>query len=53
TILNKVKGINVDLEKPQKTFVGILTGDSFIFGLELAEIRPKPFFERRPRRKAF
>lgn len=53
TIFNKVKGINVDLEKPQKTFVGILTGDSFIFGLELAEIRARPFFERRPRRKAF
>jgi len=52
-IFGKVKGVKVDLGKPQKIFVGILTGESFIFGLELAEIRPKPFFERRPRKKAF
>lgn len=52
-VLNKVKGVNVDLKKPKKTFVGILTGDVFIFGFGLAEIRPKPFVERRPTRKAF
>ncbi|MDH5689161.1 MAG: THUMP domain-containing protein [Candidatus Bathyarchaeota archaeon] len=52
-ISSKVKGLKVDLEKPGKIFVGVLTEDSFIFGLGLAEVRAKSFFERRPRRKIF
>jgi tRNA (guanine10-N2)-dimethyltransferase len=43
----------VNLKNPDKTFIGILTGDKFIFGVKLAEIPPKPFVERRPRKKPF
>jgi len=52
-ILNKVKGSKVDLTAPQKTFFGILTDKRFIFGLKMAEILPKPFVERRPRKRPF
>ena len=38
---------------PQKTFFGIITDNRFIFGLRTAKIIPKPFSERRPRRKPF
>ena len=51
-ILKKVKA-KVDLSKPQKTFFGVLTDNRFVFGLKTAEIIPKPFFERRPRRRPF
>jgi tRNA (guanine10-N2)-dimethyltransferase len=43
----------VDLKRPEKTFLGVLTSEKFIFGLKLAEILPKPFVERRPRKKPF
>ncbi len=52
-ILNKAKGVKVDLANPQKTFFGILTDNKFIFGLKLAEISPKPFTQRRPRKRPF
>jgi tRNA (guanine10-N2)-dimethyltransferase len=51
-ILKKVK-TKVNLSNPQKTFFGILTNKRFIFGLKTAEIIPKPFSERRPRRRPF
>jgi len=51
-ILKKVKA-KVDLSKPQKTFFGVLTDNRFVFGLKTAEIIPKPFSERRPRRRPF
>lgn len=44
---------NVSLKAPDKTFVGILTNEKFIFGLKLTEIPAKPFVERRPRKKPF
>jgi len=43
----------VKLKNPDKTFMGILTSGKFIFGIKLAEIPPKPFVERRPRKKPF
>jgi len=43
----------VNLTAPQKTFFGILTDSRFIFGLKMAEILPKPFVERRPRKRPF
>jgi tRNA (guanine10-N2)-dimethyltransferase len=43
----------VNLTKPNKTFYGILTEGKLVFGLKLAEIEPKPFVERRPRKKPF
>jgi tRNA (guanine10-N2)-dimethyltransferase len=52
-ILNKVKGVKVSLTTPQKTFFGILTENRFIFGLKMAEISPKSFVERRPRKRPF
>ena len=52
-ILQNTKGTKVNLKKPTKTFFGILTGHKLVFGLRLAEIQPKPFVERRPRKKPF
>ena len=52
-ILSKVKGTRVSLKKPQKTFFGILTEDRFIFGLKTADILPKPFVARGPRKRPF
>ncbi|HVP93318.1 MAG TPA: DNA methyltransferase [Acidobacteriota bacterium] len=52
-ILSEKTKAKVDLKRPEKTFLGILTSEKFIFGLKLAEILPKPFVERRPRKKPF
>jgi len=52
-VLNKVKKTRVDLMAPQKTFFGVLTDNRFLFGLKMAEISPKPFVERRPRKRPF
>jgi tRNA (guanine10-N2)-dimethyltransferase len=52
-VLNKVKGSKVNLVAPQKTFFGILTDNRLYFGLKMAEILPKPFVERRPRKRPF
>ena len=52
-ILKTVKNTRVNLSNPQKTFFGVLTDNCFIFGLKTAEIIPKPFSERRPRRRPF
>jgi len=52
-ILNKIKGVKVDLANPEKTFFGVLTDKKFVFGLKIAEISPKPFTQRRPRKKLF
>lgn len=52
-ILQNSSDTRVNLTKPDKTFFGILTNHKLIFGLRLAEIEPKPFVERRPRKKPF
>lgn len=52
-ILNRVKGTKVSLKTPQKIFFGVLTENRFIFGLKIAEILPKPFVERGPRKRPF
>jgi tRNA (guanine10-N2)-dimethyltransferase len=52
-IKETAKTAKVDLSNPQKTFFGVLTDNRFILGLKIAEIVPKPFSERRPRRKPF
>lgn len=52
-ILDKVKGTKVNLHNPQKTFFGVITQNRFVFGLKMAEILPKPFVERRPRKRPF
>jgi len=52
-LLTKKARAKVNLKNPDRTFTGILTDGSFIFGLKLAEILPKPFVERRPKKKPF
>ncbi len=52
-ILEKMPEARVDLKAPQKIFFGVLTDDRFIFGLKLAEIKPKSFIDRGPPKKAF
>ena len=52
-ILRNLPHAKVKLENPSKTFYGVLTNNKFIFGLKLAEIIPKPFVERRARKKPF
>lgn len=52
-ILNKAAKTKVNLKTPTKTFIGILTDKKFVFGVKLAEIFPKPFVERRPKKKPF
>ena len=52
-ILETVTESKVDLSKPQKTFYGVLTDNRFVFGLKLAEINPKQFLDRRPRKRPF
>ncbi len=47
------RGAKVNLKKPQKTFLGVLTDGRFIFGLKNAETKPGEFIKRGPRRKAF
>jgi tRNA (guanine10-N2)-dimethyltransferase len=53
TILETGTESSVDLSNPQKTFYGVLTDSQFIFGLKIAEINPKQFLERRPRKRPF
>ncbi len=52
-ILKKATKAKVNLKNPDKIFTGILTDGKFIFGVKLADILPKPFFERRPTKKPF
>ena len=52
-IWDKVKGVKVSLKRPDVTFFGVLTGDAFFLGRKLAEIIPKAFVERGPRRRPF
>jgi tRNA (guanine10-N2)-dimethyltransferase len=51
-ILSETKA-KVNLKNPDKTFIGVLTDKKLVFGVKLAEIPPKPFVERRPRKKPF
>ncbi|MEM2726453.1 MAG: THUMP domain-containing protein [Candidatus Bathyarchaeia archaeon] len=55
TILKDVKskGVRVNLENPDKVFLGILTDEKFFFGLRIAEIKHKDLLERGPRRRLF
>jgi len=52
-ILKNSTKTKVNLKNPDKTFTGILTEEKFVFGLKLAEILPKPFVARRPKKKPF
>lgn len=52
-ILEHAPKNSVNLKTPDKTFFGVLTNHKLIFGLRLAQIQPKPFVDRRPRKKPF
>jgi len=52
-ILDNTEGSKVKLKNPNLTFFGVFTEDKFFFGLKVAEINPKPFVERRPRKRPF
>ncbi len=52
-IINKIQRAKVNLKAPRKTFFGIITGNSFLFGLKLAETQPTHFMQRRPRKRPF
>ena len=52
-ILQNTSTTRVDLKKPDKTFFGVLTSNKLVFGVKLAEMAPKTFSERRPRKKPF
>lgn len=52
-ILELAPQAKVNLRTPQKTFFGVLTNGKLVFGLKLGEIVPKPFVERRARKKPF
>ena len=52
-IVDKCPRAKVRLKRPDKTFVGVLTSDRFVFGIKLAEVLAKPFVERRPRKRPF
>lgn len=52
-ILKNAPHAKVNLKKPDKSFFGILTNGKLVFGVKLAEIEPKPFSERRARKKPY
>jgi len=45
--------VRVELKNPNKTFLGFLTDNTFIFGLKLAELTRKELIERNPSRRVF
>ena len=52
-ILQNASHAKVNLKHADKTFFGVLTNGKLVFGVKLAEIVPKPFVERRARKKPF
>ncbi len=52
-VLIAAQGTKVNLTRPDKILIGILSDGIFFFGLRKEEISLKPFVERRPRRKPF
>ncbi len=52
-ILQNAPYAKVNLKQPTRSFFGILTNGKLIFGLKLGEVVPKPFVERRARKKPF
>jgi len=53
TILKKAHGTKVKLKTPERSFLGVITENRFVFGLKLATIMTKPFAERRPKKRPF
>jgi len=47
-IFESVRGTKVNLKRPKKTFIGLLSDGNFIFGLKTAEIKAGEFIKRGP-----
>ena len=52
-IFESMKGAKVDLKRPEKTFLGMLSDGKFIFGLKTIEIKAGEFKKRGPSRTVF
>jgi len=52
-VWDRVEGVKVNLKRPDVTFFGVLTGGFFVLGRKLAEVVPKAFVLRGPRRRPF
>lgn len=46
-------GAKVSLEAPSKVFLGMITDESFVFGVKLAEVPYQSFKERSPKNRPF
>jgi len=52
-ILESAEKVRVDLKRPKKTFLGVLSDGKFVFGLKEAEIRGGDFKRRGPPRSIY
>ncbi len=52
-ILQNAPHAKVNLSRPDLSFFGVLTNSKLVFGIKLGEIIPKPFVERRARKKPY
>jgi tRNA (guanine10-N2)-dimethyltransferase len=52
-VWDQIGSAKVSLKRPDVTFFGVLTGSFFVLGRKLAEIIPKAFVLRGPRRRPF
>jgi tRNA (guanine10-N2)-dimethyltransferase len=52
-VWDQIGSAKVSLKRPDVTFFGVLTGGFFVLGRKLAEIIPKAFVLRGPRRRPF
>jgi tRNA (guanine10-N2)-dimethyltransferase len=53
SIQRQIRGSQVRLKTPQKTFLGVLSSGRFILGLKKAEVKPGEFVRRGTEDKAF
>ena len=52
-VYGAIKGLKVDLRKPDVDLLGILTEGRFFFGIKLSEVIKPGFSDRRPSRRPF
>ena len=52
-LLHKDKNLKVKLFRPERTFIGVLTGNYFIFGILRSKIDSKSFSLRQPNKRPF
>jgi tRNA (guanine10-N2)-dimethyltransferase len=52
-VLKQAPHAKVNLERPGKVFVGVLSGGCFTFGIKLTEVSSKSFIDRHPTRRPY